>query len=176
MNYQDIYDFWFTELTPNDWFSVNDALDKTINNKFKVILDAAIAGELHHWRSTAMGSLCEIIVLDQFSRNIFRGQAQAFRQDPLALALAQTAIDKGFDKQLNETEVGFMYLPFMHSESAKIHELAMMLYKDHPSYEFEAAHKSIIDQFGRYPHRNAILGRKSTEQELTFLTQPNSSF
>ena len=94
----------------------------------------------------------------------------------MALALAQTAIDKGFDKQLDETEVGFMYLPFMHSESAKIHELAMMLYKDHPSYEFEAAHKSIIDQFGRYPHRNAILGRKSTEQELTFLTQPNSSF
>ena len=176
MNYQTVYDFWFNTLTAEQWFAVDHDVDDLISQKFKSTLEAAKAGELFEWRTSAQGALCEIIVLDQFSRNIYRGTPAAFNQDATALVLAQQAIEKGFDKQLNETEVGFLYLPYMHSESKIIHEIALSLYQNHPSYDFEVAHKNIIDQFGRYPHRNQILGRVSSEQELTFLTQPNSSF
>lgn len=176
MHWQEVYDFWFKQLKSEDWFRVNPTLDETIRNQFEATLIAASKAELSDWRVTAKGALCEIIVLDQFSRNIYRNTPSAFSQDALALVLAQHAIEKGFNKQLTQTEVGFLYLPFMHSESIKIHEVALSLYAEHPNLDFEIAHKKIIDQFGRYPHRNEILGRASTEQELTFLTQPNSSF
>ena len=135
--------------------------------------------ELYEWRKSAKGRLAEIIVLDQFSRNMFRGTAQAFAYDSLALALSQEAVAIEADKLLNPTERSFLYMPFMHSESLAIHERAIELYRAEGlefNLEFEIKHKVIIDRFGRYPHRNKILGRASTKEEIRFLQQPNSSF
>ena len=150
-----------------------------MTEQFSEILEQASQAELWSWRKTAEGRLAEIIVLDQFSRNIFRGTARAFAQDSLALALAQEAISLDLDKQLSPEQRAFLYMPFMHSESRLIHEYAFKLFQrlGNPSnLEYEIKHKIIIERFGRYPHRNQILGRESTEEELSFLTQPDSSF
>jgi len=141
--------------------------------------EAAVAAELWPWRATAEGRLAEVIVLDQFSRNIHRDTAAAFANDALALALAQEAVARGCDLELSPAERVFLYLPWMHSESALIHEVALRLYSApglEQNLDFERRHKVIIDRFGRYPHRNAILGRASTPEELEFLAQPGSSF
>lgn len=174
-----VLDFWFQELQPAQWWRVDAALDDLIRARFSGLHAAAAAVELFEWRSTAQGRLAEIIVLDQYSRNIHRGTARAFACDALALALAQAAVAAGADAQLPVAQRAFLYLPYMHSESQLIHEVAMQLY-DQPGLEynldFERKHKVIIDRFGRYPHRNAILGRASTADELAFLEQPGSSF
>ncbi len=118
-------------------------------------------------------------MLDQFSRNMFRNNAEAFAHDSLALALSQEAISLNQDEPLSQLERRFLYMPFMHSESRKIHEIAVELFKkngNQSNYEFELKHKKIIDQFGRYPHRNELLGRESTAEELAFLEQPGSRF
>lgn len=177
----DVLHFWFEELTPKDWFNPSnpDELDTTIRKRFASLLQKASACELYDWRTTPDGSLAEVIVLDQFSRNIYRNTPKAFAQDPLSLALSQEAIAKGFDKELSSKQLGFLYMPFMHSESPVIHEKAVELYSA-PGLEFnfgfEMKHKVIIDRFGRYPHRNAILGRESTPEEEAFLKEPDSSF
>ena len=118
-------------------------------------------------------------MLDQFSRNLFREDPRAFAQDGLALALAQEAISLQLDQQLSPKQRSFLYLPFMHSESKLIHEFALKLFQrlgNETNLAFEKKHKVIIDHFGRYPHRNAVLGRVSTAEEIEFLKQPNSSF
>lgn len=174
-----VLDFWFNELTPKQWFVKDEELDLVITKKFLSVHTQASQCELNHWRETIEGRLAEIIVLDQFSRNIYRDTPQAFAQDNLALALAQEAISSGQDKMLSDQQKAFLYMPFMHSESLAIHEQAIELFNQ-PGLEsnlnFELKHKVIIEQFGRYPHRNNVLGRGSTKQELDFLTQPNSSF
>lgn len=141
-------------------------------------MEQAKACELYEWRSDPEDALAEIIVLDQLSRNIYRGTPQAYAQDNLALELAQEAIEKGYDKGLSPHKLQFLYMPFMHSESKLIHERAMKLFEavgDAALLEDEKKHKEIIDRFGRYPHRNKILGRQSTSEEEEFLKQPNSS-
>ena len=175
----DILKFWFEELSPDDWYTADAALDATIRDRFCDIHERAAACELYSWRTNVDVALAEIIILDQFSRNIYRNTPRAFAQDNLALALAQEAIAKGFDKKLEPQRICFLYLPFMHSESRVIHERAVELYRglgDANNIGYERQHKAIIDMFGRYPHRNNILGRKSTPQEEEFLKQPNSSF
>ena len=177
--YQTIIDFWFQELEPSQWWQKDLDFDAMIQKRFGHLHEQATAGELYSWRETAKGSLAEIIILDQFSRNIYRDKPEAFASDPLALALSQFAISKKFDEQLNQTERSFMYLPFMHSESAMIHEGALKLYEslgNAGNLDFELRHKTIIDRFGRYPHRNKILGRLSSAEEAEFLKQPNSGF
>ncbi|MEZ8080987.1 hypothetical protein A1OW_24165 [Enterovibrio norvegicus] len=177
--YRKVLTFWFEELTPNDWFSKSEELDKQIEARFGDLLKQASRAELFDWRSSAKGRLGEILVLDQFSRNIYRDTPKAFSQDPLALALAQEAINLGIERELSEIERTFMYMPYMHSESQKVHKDAMQLFnslEDKQSYEYEIKHKEIIDRFGRYPHRNAILGRECTEEETAFLKQPGSGF
>ena len=179
MNYTDILDFWFHPETEPYWFAQSDAFDQSLAQKFAETLEQAAAAELWSWRKTIEGRLAEIIVLDQFSRNIYRGTPQAFSQDAMALSLAQEAIDQKLDQQLSPQQRTFLYLPFMHSESKKIHQTALRLFEDlaNPvNLEFEMKHKVIIDRFGRYPHRNEILGRTSTAEELHFLTQPDSAF
>ncbi|WP_394129941.1 DUF924 family protein [Shewanella maritima] len=179
MTAEDVLNFWFKELQPQQWWVKDQQLDETIKSRFSVLHQQACAGELYTWRESAKASLAEIIILDQFSRNIYRDTPASFTSDPLALSLAQTAIAKGFDKTLPLTERGFMYLPFMHSESQHIHEVAVELFTSlgkPEQLDFEYQHKRIIDRFGRYPHRNSILGRASSAQELDFLTQENSSF
>lgn len=179
MKYQDILNFWFANEHRALWFAQDVAFDEKINRLFLDIHQKAQRGELWHWRDQPEGRLAEILILDQFSRNLFRNQAAAFAQDTLALVLAQEAVRLKIDQQLPAEQRCFLYLPYMHSESALIHEQALILFKalgNPVNLDFEYQHKAIIDRFGRYPHRNAILGRLSTEQELAFLTQPNSSF
>jgi uncharacterized protein (DUF924 family) len=135
--------------------------------------------ELFAWRKEPKGRLAEIIVLDQFSRNVFRNTPAAFAQDSMALVLAQEAVEAGVQESLSEVERGFLLMPFMHSESQRIHLVAERLFRELASphsYEYELRHKTIIDRFGRYPHRNAILGRASSAEEIEFLKQPGSSF
>jgi len=134
---------------------------------------------LYEWRATARGRLAEVIVLDQFSRNVFRNTPQAFAQDPMALVLAQEAVAAGVLTPLEPSERSFLLLPYMHSESRQIHVVAEALYREFApagNYDFELKHKAIIDRFGRYPHRNEILGRESTPEEVEFLEQPGSRF
>jgi uncharacterized protein (DUF924 family) len=179
MKPSDVLDFWFNELKPSDWWKKSESLDRTIEQRFAAVHQAASQGELFGWRVTAKGSLAEVIVLDQFSRNIYRDSSKAFAQDAQALTLSQRAIEQGFHKQLGQAEQQFLYLPFMHSESKLIHQEAVKLYsqlEEGYGYDFELKHKVIIDRFGRYPHRNEVLGRKSTDQEQEFLKQPGSSF
>lgn len=177
MDYRHVLDFWFS-LEPAQWWVSDNEFDKTITDKFSDILQQAIAGELFEWRQSVKGRLAEVIVLDQFSRNIYRNAPQAFSQDAQALTLVQEAINQSIDKQLTEQQRHFFYLPFMHSESKLIHDVAVELFKtvNDNALEFEYKHKRIIDRFGRYPHRNEILGRISTAEELAFLQEPDSSF
>ncbi len=179
MNYQRVLDFWFKETAPELWFVRNDEFDQRIRQEFYDTWQAACAAELEPWRISIYGRLAEIIVLDQFSRNLQRDSAQAFAQDAMALALTQEAIKQTDFSALTEIERNFLLLPYMHSESTRIHEIAIPLLKQYTSantYEFELKHKAIIDRFGRYPHRNAALGRTSSAEEIAFLQEPNSSF
>lgn len=174
-----VLDFWFVETAPAQWWKVDPAFDAKIAERFSAIHATAVAGELYGCRVQPRGRLAEILVLDQFSRNLYRGQARAFAADPMALALAQEAVAGAHDVSLSLDERVFLYLPYMHSESRLIHVEAERLFaslgrKD--NYDFELRHKAIIDRFGRYPHRNAALGRASTPDELEFLKQPGSSF
>jgi uncharacterized protein (DUF924 family) len=171
--------FWFTELGPADWWKKDAALDQRIADLFSPTLATAARCELFDWRSTVHGRLAEVIVLDQFSRNIHRNSAAAFANDALALALAQEAVSLGCDRELAAPRRAFLYLPYMHSESVLIHEEALRLFAA-PGMEFnldfERRHKAVIDRFGRYPHRNAALGRASTPDEIAFLAMPGSAF
>ncbi len=175
----EVLQFWFEEISPASWWAVDTAFDELIKERFGKLLDQARQGELFEWRKDAKGRLAEVIVLDQFPRNIHRGTPLAFACDPMALALAQEAVVGGALASLSDIERAFLLLPYMHSESRLIHKQAERLYKRHTpaeNVEFELKHKIIIDRFGRYPHRNAILSRESTAEELEFLKQPGSSF
>ena len=179
MHQDNILDFWFTELEPKQWFIKDVALDKMIREKFSGLHQRAQQGELWQWRTSAAGALAEIIILDQFSRNIYRDKPQSFAADSMALTLAQTAVANEFDHGLSTVQRAFLYMPYMHSESAVIHQQAVTLF-DQPgmehNYDYELKHKVIIDRFGRYPHRNHILGRESTKEESAFLQEEGSSF
>jgi len=174
---QDILKFWFEEIDPSQWWKKDPDFDRLIIRRFSAIHTQAVRGELFGWRKDARGRLAEVIVLDQFSRNMFRESPQAFAYDSLALVLAQEAVSVGADQALNDAERSFLYMPYMHSESPAIHEVAVQLFQNlGKALEFELKHKAIIDRFGRYPHRNKILGRTSTAEEIEFLKQPGSGF
>ena len=174
-----IIHFWFEEIAPKSHWVKDPHFDQQLRIRFSKLLEQAKAGELYHWRITPQGRLAEIIVLDQFSRNIHRDTAKAFAADPIALILAQEAVTLGVDSELEAQQVSFLFMPYMHSESKRIHEVAITLFNREATLanlDFEAKHKVIIDRFGRYPHRNQILNRTSTADELEFLSQPGSSF
>lgn len=179
MSASEVLKFWFEEIEPSQWWQVDPDFDAEIRRRFGTLLAQAAQGELFEWRNGASGRLAEIIVLDQFSRNIHRNTPGAFANDSMALALSQEAVAGGALEDLNQTERGFLLLPYMHSESPLIHGHAERLYREHAAagnLEFEIRHREIIDRFGRYPHRNAILGRESSPEEIEFLKQPGSSF
>lgn len=175
----EVLQFWFEELTPEQWFKKDDTLDDKIKERFSATLLAVARGETYEWRTTIAGRLAEIIVLDQFSRNIYRGQAESFAFDGQALILAQEALKDSQLDQLTTPQRSFLYMPFMHSESPMMHKIARELFTEpgmENNLEFEEKHWAIIEKFGRYPHRNQILGRSSTPAEIAFLQEPNSSF
>lgn len=172
----DILNFWFQEIDSKRHWVKDSEFDALIRKRFSSVHQAASECELFAWRVTSEGRLAEIIILDQFSRNMFRDTPQAFAQDSLALALAQEAVANAADKEMDEYKRSFLYMPYMHSESRLVHVEAEKLFKPLGNYEFELKHKAIIDRFGRYPHRNEILKRESTSEEIEFLQQPGSSF
>lgn len=174
-----VLEFWFSKLTPADWFKKDETLDRDIKSQFLETYYQAIKGELYTWRETPEGRVAEIIVLDQFSRNIFRNDKRAFAYDCMAVTLSQEACIRDDIDTLPAEKKAFAFMPLMHSESLLVHELAVQMFSK-PGMEnylgFEHKHKIIIERFGRYPHRNEILDRESTKEELEFLQGPNSSF
>uniref|UniRef100_A0A7S1BC67 DUF924 domain-containing protein n=1 Tax=Corethron hystrix TaxID=216773 RepID=A0A7S1BC67_9STRA len=178
-SYDDVIQFWFEEIKPEQWFTKDKNFDDLIVHKFMGLYDKASEGELKSWRKSAKGALAEIIVLDQFPRNMFRDAPKSFATDRMALEAAEEAISSGLDEELNGFHLAFLYMPFMHSESKEDHERAVTLFGKpglEMQYGFELKHKVIIDRFGRYPHRNKILGRESTPEEIEFLKEEDSSF
>ena len=170
--------FWFEEISPAQWWRRDATFDQAVTARFGKLQRAASRAELWAWRETPPGRLAEIIVLDQFSRNIYRDDARAFASDTLALGLAQEAVRSGADLQIAAEHRAFVYMPYMHSESPLIHTTAVELFRERApgNIDYELRHKAIIDRFGRFSHRNAVLGRESSAEELAFLATPNSSF
>ena len=175
----EVLGFWFEEIESKAWWTPDSSMDERIRTRFGKLHARAALGELYAWRAAPRGRLAEIIVLDQFPRNLFRGTARAFAEDLAALALAQEAVSVGAHLELPPVQRVFLLLPYMHSESREIHVEAEQLFREFTpatNLDFELKHKAIIDRFGRYPHRNAVLGRASTPEEIEFLEQPGSSF
>lgn len=171
---QEILRFWFDETAPERWFCANERFDEQIRGRFVDWHQAAVRGELADWRTSASGRLAEIIVLDQFSRNLFRNSPLSFAADGIALVLAQELVKQPDFHPLPIERRDFALLPFMHSESALIHDAALVLYRRYASrrsLSAEIQHKQVIDQFGRYPYRNQALGRISTPEERRWLNQ-----
>jgi len=177
-SFQDVIDFWFIEHGPKDWFAFNAEFDAVIVSQFGEIHSQAMAGELFEWRKQPMGRLAEIIILDQFTRQIYRKTAKAFSADAMALVLAQELVLGHHDKDLTLAEKGFAYMPFMHSESIVMHDYALPLFKgiSEETFQFAEQHRRLISEFGRYPYRNATLGRSNTSAEDVYLAEKNSSF
>ncbi len=171
--------FWFRG-DPRDprWFRKDDAFDRDIRTRFLPLYERAARGELDAWREAPRSCLALIVVLDQFPRNMFRGSARAFATDPLALGAARHALARGWDRELAPAERLFAYLPFEHSENLQDQELACDLMRDFDAEQRDYAlrHRDIIRRFGRFPHRNAALGRASTPEEIEFLKSPGSGF
>lgn len=171
--------FWFEELTHEQRFSGDAEIDAMIADRYSDIHAQVAAGEYWKYRTDVYSYLAEVIVLDQFSRQLFRESGEAFAYDGMALTIAQQAIAAGLDKQLDPPERMFLYMPFMHSESKLIHEQAVPLFEllgIEEALKYEHIHKDIIDQFGRYPHRNERLGRETAKAEEEYLATNHESF
>ena len=176
---EEVLSFWFVQNDREQWWTRDPQFDAVIRSRFGALHGRAVLGELDGWRGTPEGRLAEIVVLDQFSRNLYRDDARAFAADGMALALAQEAVRIGADQAVPPVKRPFFYMPYQHSESRRIHEVAVELFEslaDPESLDFERRHKAIIDRFGRYPHRNRVIGRPSTAEEIAFLREPGSTF
>lgn len=168
----EILAFW-REAGPEKWFEKDEAFDAAIRARFLPAYEAAAAGELAAWEDTAEGSYALILLLDQFPRNLFRGSPRAFATDPAARALADRAITRGFDRVFDLPERRFFYVPFMHSEELGDQERCVALCDaagDEDGVTYAVIHRDIIRDFGRFPHRNPVLGRATSEEEHAFLT------
>ena len=170
-----ILDFWFGQ-DRKAWFEKNPAFDEDIRRRFLALYASAAAGGLQHWVKEPRSALALVILLDQFPRNMFRGEPRAFATDPLALDAARAIVAHGWDQGFSADERTFAYLPFEHSEALEDQETAMRLFSGNPNFEWARRHWEIIQRFGRFPHRNAILGRASTPEEVEFLKTPGSGF
>lgn len=173
----EIRSFWFSERAKERWFDSTPAFDHEILNRFGYWVEMALAEKLADWEETATSSLVKVILLDQFPLNIYRGTTKSFSGEQLAVQVSLSAVENGFDQMLNDDEKGFLYLPFMHSENVQDQERATSLFTEanlQDYISFAQHHANIIKQFGRFPHRNAILGRKSTAAELEYLASSDA--
>lgn len=187
MNPRQVLDFWFGA-TPGvarpEWFRKDEAFDASIRERFGALIEAALAGGLRDWDATPQGALARVLLLDQFTRNSFRGTARAFAGDALALQAARAMLQRGDDRALALLERVFVYLPFEHAEDRAAQRESVRLFEalasEHPSSadfaDYARRHAVVIERFGRFPHRNAVLGRASTDEEHAFLREPGSSF
>jgi uncharacterized protein (DUF924 family) len=175
MDADEVLKFWF-ERDRKNWFEKNPAFDEEIRQRFLPAYELGSSGVLGSWKQAPASCLALVVLLDQFPRNMFRGTARAFAADPVALAAARTILDRGWDKAMTPDEQMFAYLPFEHSESLQDQELSLKLFEGNANFEWARKHWEIIRRFGRFPHRNAALGRASTPGEIEFLQQPGSGF
>jgi len=174
---QSVLDFWFHgDEERKEWFRKDPAFDDEIRARFLPLWEEGARGLLSAWKRPARATLALIVLLDQFPRNMFRGDARSYATDALALDAARYAVDSGYDRSLSEIERTFIYLPFEHSENLADQERALALFRGNPNYEWARKHWEIVRRFGRFPHRNAVLGRQSTPAEIEFLGQPGSGF
>jgi uncharacterized protein (DUF924 family) len=174
----EVLEFWFRRIGEAKWFAKDAAIDGEIRTRFLALHERIMAGEIQD-PATPRGALAAVVVLDQFSRNMFRGSPRAFAADDLARRLARQAIAQGFDAGLAKEERVFLYLPFEHSEDREDQALSCELIGrlgNESWTKYAQAHKVIVDRFSRFPHRNAVLGRVSTPEEIEFLKDPKSSF
>jgi len=176
-NAEGVLRFWFDEHA-KDWFVKNPAFDAEIRARFLAMHETAAAGSLAHWADAPRSCLGLVILLDQFPRNMFRGAARAFATDPLARAAARVILERGWDRQMTQPEQLFAYLPFEHSEVLEDQDLSVELMKDFDEEQrrYAERHRDIIRRFGKFPHRNDLLGRESTAAEIEFLRLPGSGF
>lgn len=177
----DILHFWFVETTPAQWFQKNPSFDDLIRTRFEGDFDLAREGIFDGWMNDAEGCLALCILLDQFSRNMYRDLPLAFAADPKALLVAKQAVEKRFDQITPAARRRFLYLPFEHSELMEDQDRSVALFatikKDDPmGYEYAVKHRDVIARFGRFPHRNAILGRENTPAEVSYLAEPGAGF
>jgi len=175
----EVLNFWFEECEEEQWFQKDAAFDGMMRERFLDDVERAIADDYDYWAETPEGRLALILLLDQFTRNIFRDTSRAFAGDDKALALCLEGIELGLLEILKGHRVWFFILPLEHSEDMEIQKMGLPLFKKYPPedcYQYALAHYEIIERFGRYPHRNKILGRESTPEEIEFLKQPGSSF
>jgi uncharacterized protein (DUF924 family) len=181
---EEVLDFWFgREGEPGygefreAWFKKDPEFDRLVRDRFGALYEAAAAGELDDWRAEARSCLALVIVLDQFPRNMFRGDPRSYSTDSKAQETAEYAVDRAFDRELPEFQRAFLYMPFMHSEDLEHQRRSVELFRgSRDSSNYAVRHMEIIERFGRFPHRNEVLGRRTTPEEAEFLTQPGSSF
>ena len=169
---QEIIDFWFSEPFCNHWFAATPELDQQIRDRYELLWGLASEGQLDHWMTTPEGCLALVILLDQFPLNMFRNQRESFSTEAQARTVAGFAIKRAFDQLLTAQQQAFLYMPFMHSEALEDQERSVMLYKQAGLTEnlaFARHHRAIVQEYGRFPHRNAILGRPSRKEELHYL-------
>ena len=177
MNHLDIIDYWFSDRIAKHWFSSTPGLDDEIRNTFEPTWASAAKGELDTWKSTPEGCLALIIILDQFPLNMFRGKAKSFQTESRAIEITMAAIGNGFDKELSADKLAFLFMPLMHSEHPGDQDLSVELFKKHNlsgNLRFARHHRDIVRKFGRFPHRNRILGRESTKEELEYLASEDA--
>ncbi|MFT5658065.1 MAG: hypothetical protein ACI9KN_001344 [Gammaproteobacteria bacterium] len=172
MNDQALVDFWFSQQTSQYWFNSTPEFDQQLRESYADLWQQAQLGELDNWRETAIGSLALVILLDQIPLNIFRGKPESFVTEAQSIIVARAAIDKGFDDELTQRQKSFLYMPFMHSENLQDQAFALAVF-DQPGLEdnfrFAKHHYALVEQFGRFPHRNEILGRQSSQAEIEYL-------
>lgn len=179
MTPQTVLDFWFSEENSKEWFRKSEAFDQSIRDNFLEAYEQAIAGTYDHWSNEPDSCLALVILTDQFPRNMFRGSGRMYEGDPKSLGLAKLAIDRKYLDDLGEAQRKFMLMPLMHSESLADQELGVAMFAKHcdeRTTEFAVKHRDVVEEFGRFPHRNELLDRECTEAELEYLAKPGSGF
>ena len=179
--YQDVLDFWYEQNKPEQWFMKSESFDEAVRNTLGGLYEQAVAGTLDHWAESPDGCLALILLLDQVPRNIFRGSPRSYASDEKAREICYHMLERGFDAEFEGDRRAFCYIPLEHSESLADQDRSVELFETlrvfkESYYDYAVQHRVIIERFGRFPHRNAILGRLSTDEEKAFLEQPGSSF
>ncbi|MCW8901009.1 MAG: DUF924 domain-containing protein [Gammaproteobacteria bacterium] len=169
---ESIIDFWYSDRIKSQWFNSTKKLDQEIKDNYEAVWKAAIRGEFNHWKGSAQGCLALAIILDQFPLNMYRGEVESFSTEAMAIKISKHAIDKGFDEELGKDKIAFLYMPLMHSEDMDDQNLSVSMFEKaglDDNARFAKHHRGIVQQFGRFPHRNEILQRESSQSEIDYL-------